>query len=90
MNDPTKRIPISECIVGATLFGKIDAFRAVGGFKPMYGGDNDLHRRLLEGGFQVEKLDSPTYRYHRDVPDSMCDAVFVNRDHVESSMEIGL
>lgn len=75
MEDPTRLIPISQCIVGATLFGKTEVFRTVGGFRSVYGTDADLFQRLRARRFQIGEVTTPTYLYHRDVPDSMCDAV---------------
>ncbi len=90
MNDPSKLIPISECIVGGTLFGKVETFRSVGGFRPIYGMDNDLFHRVEAHGCLIEQVTAPTYVYHRDVEDSMCNSRFVDRENVEAEIEIGI
>ena len=76
--------------MGATFFCKPDTLRAVGGFRPIYGMDNDLFRRVQARGFLIDEIAAPTYLYHRDSPDSMCDAAHVSREEIEAQMEIGI
>ncbi|MBN1478227.1 glycosyltransferase family 2 protein [Candidatus Sumerlaeota bacterium] len=90
MNDRTRMIPISQCQVGGTFFARTDALRAVGGFRDIYGMDQDLHQRFLAHGFMTETISNPTYLYHRDSEDSMCNQAKLSRAEVESEMEIGI
>jgi glycosyltransferase involved in cell wall biosynthesis len=85
MRDPTKLIPLSECVVGGTFFGKAETFRSVGGFRPIFGTDNDLFQRIRARGFLIDEIRAPSYLYHRDTPDSMCDHARVNPVSVEAA-----
>jgi glycosyltransferase involved in cell wall biosynthesis len=70
--DPLKIIHISDCCVGATFFGKREAFLASGGFKMMeYSAESELLPRL-ESRFVIKKVDYPTYRYYTGLEDSIC------------------
>ena len=74
LHDPTRQIPIAECFVGGTFFMRAEVARRLGGFRlPDYGNDYDFVQRA-QPLFAIETVDFPTYIYHRDSPDSMCDA----------------
>lgn len=70
-NDLSKKIHLSECILGGTLFGKRNVFEKVGGFNDLaYSGESDLYERC-EKMFTIHKVDMPTYIYYRDGSDSI-------------------
>jgi glycosyltransferase involved in cell wall biosynthesis len=72
LHDPTKSIALSECFIGGTFVVKKDSILAIGGFhRPDYGNDYDLAQRALKT-LNVRHTTSPTYIYHRETPDSMC------------------
>lgn len=74
--DPTKIIPISECIVGGTFFIRRDLFKRIGGFANIpYADDNEFFGRALELGALIRKVETATYRYYRTEPDSICTVV---------------
>ncbi len=65
-------IHLSECCIGATLFGKSAAFRSSGGFKPLpYSAESEFLPRIT-AQFHVEKVNFPTYIYYTGLPDSIC------------------
>ncbi len=69
---PGRMIAIADCYVGGTFFMRRHVPAALGGFrKPDFGDDYDFMTRAL-GRFRVERVDWPTYVYHRETPDSMC------------------
>lgn len=71
-HDPSRRIPLSECYVGGTFVMRRSVFETLGGFRPpAYGDDYDFMCRALEA-FRVAKVDVPSYVYHRDTPDGLC------------------
>jgi glycosyltransferase involved in cell wall biosynthesis len=71
-NNPGQLIAIADCFVGGTFFARRRAFHVVGGFrKPDFGNDYDFMKRALPL-IRVEKTSYPTYVYHRETPDSMC------------------
>ena len=71
-NNPGKLIAIADCIVGGTFFARRRVFQLVGGFrKPDFGNDYDFMQRAMPL-VRVEKVSFPTYVYHREAPDSMC------------------
>src|SRR2546421_4585920 len=64
--DPTRLIPITDCIIGATFFIRRDLFRRLGGFADIqYGDDNDFFLRAQEAGALIKKVEEKTYRYYR-------------------------
>jgi len=66
-----KLIHINECVIGATFFGKREVFLNLKGFKDKYSADSDFYKRAIQAGYKVENLDSPTYIYYRNLPDSV-------------------
>lgn len=81
-DDPSRLIPISECITGATFFIRRDLFKRLGGFTDIpYSDDNDFFRRAQEHGAFIEKVEFSTYRYYRTEPDSLC--AIVEREGIE-------
>lgn len=74
-NDHRNLIPLYECIIGGTIFGKRKVFETLGGFVDIkYGEDSDFIERAVKI-FNVKKVDYPTYIYHRDTPDSITNKI---------------
>ena len=74
-NDLSRQIHLSDCIIGGTFFGKRKVFFDLEGFKNInYSEDSDFYERAVLK-FKVQKVGFPTYIYHRDSPDSICDRV---------------
>lgn len=74
-NDLTKKIHLSECVLGGTLFGKREAFLKIDGFNNLeYSGESDLVERA-EKFYTIAKVDFPTYIYYRDTRDSICNNI---------------
>jgi glycosyltransferase involved in cell wall biosynthesis len=74
-DDLNKYIPLSDCAIGATFFGKSEVFESLGGFNELqYGEDSEFLERA-EKIFKVEKAHYPTYVYHRDTPDSITNRI---------------
>lgn len=72
VHDPSRRIHLSECAIGGTFVIRKDAYIALGGFRhPDFGCDYELFQRAKKI-LSMEKVEFPTYVYHRDVQDSMC------------------
>ena len=73
LHDPTRDMPLSECFIGGTFVMRRSWAIELGGFeRPDYGNDYAFAQKALESGAVVRKTDAPTYIYHRDAPDSMC------------------
>jgi glycosyltransferase involved in cell wall biosynthesis len=71
-HDPSKQIPISECVVGGTFFIRRDLAERLQGFRDVvYGDDADFFSRAEKSGAIIHKIDVPTYRYNRLEPDSL-------------------
>ena len=69
--NPNKFIHLSECTIGATLFGKTEVFKKLNGFKNIsYSEDSDFLERA-EKLFNVRKVEFETYIYHRELKDSI-------------------
>ena len=73
--NPEKIIPLSDCVIGATFFGKRKVFDSLDGFDEIaYGEDSKFLEKALKV-FKVKKIDYPTYIYHRDTPDSITNKI---------------
>ena len=78
MTDTRKKIHLSKCHIGGTFFFRKTVLRKVKGFKPIpFGEDFDFYRRV-ERSFNVAKVSFPTYLYHLDSADRLCD-IFTER-----------
>ena len=72
-NDLSKRISLSDCVVGGTFFIRRDLWTRLGGFADVvYSDDSDFFERAKEAGAFIKKVEFPTYRYYRTEPDSLC------------------
>ena len=77
-HDPSKMIPISECVVGGTFFIRRDLAERLQGFRAIeYGDDAEFFDRAQSQGAIIHKIDVPTYRYNRMEPDSLTNRVAV-------------
>lgn len=78
--DLNKKIHLNTCPLGSTFFAKKNVFEALNGFKNMpYSEDSDFFERVKQQ-FVIEKIDAPTYIYHRDTPDSICNTIAITPD----------
>lgn len=69
---PGQLIHLSQCTIGATLFGYKRVFLAAGGFKLLpYSAESELMERLQKV-HRIERVDFPTYLYYTGLPDSIC------------------
>lgn len=74
-NDLTRKIHLSDCIIGGTFFGKKNVFLEMDGFKNIsYSEDSDFFERASLK-FKFVKISSPTYIYYRNLPDSICNNI---------------
>lgn len=70
---PDKLIAIVDCVVGGTFVIRRESLRAEDRFSDVYSDDSAFLERFAAAGKMVKEISSPTYLYHRDSPDSMCD-----------------
>ncbi len=83
--NPDERIHISECCVGATLFGRRALFVRLGGFKIVeYSAESEFLERAGKIGV-VKKVDFPTYKYNLFYDDRICKVI--SRAHDEGLSE---
>ena len=81
-HDPSRQIPISDCVVGGTFVIRRDLAERLHGFRDvLYGDDNDFFERAQAAGAIIHKIDDPTYRYNRLEEDSLC--AIVEREGVD-------
>lgn len=84
--DPTRKIHLSECVIGGTFVIRRELVQKLGGFPIVdYGDDNAFFALAEKNGAVIRKIDAPTYIYHREEPDSMC--AIVERDGIEALRE---
>ncbi|MBN1928798.1 MAG: glycosyltransferase family 2 protein [Chlorobiaceae bacterium] len=70
-NDPERWIHVSECIAGATMFGRRELFLELGGFRALdYAEDTDLWERAAQQ-HRVLKIEQPESYLYRRSPDSI-------------------
>ncbi len=74
--DLSKKINLSECVIGPTFFGKREVFFQVNGFNKdvFYSEDSEFWERA-ELVFNVQHVDMPGYIYYRDTPGSICNSI---------------
>ena len=65
-----KLIHLKDCVLGATIFGKRDAFKKLNGFRNIFSYDSDFIKRA-EKLLKVRRLEFLTYFYYRDTSDSV-------------------
>lgn len=70
---PEKMIAIADCTVGGTFVIRRAALWATDRFRDVYSDDSSFLEKFIASGRSAKKIGSPTYIYHRDSPDSMCD-----------------
>ncbi len=71
-HDPSKQIPISECVIGGTFFIRSDLAERLQGFHDVvYGDDADFFARVEKSGAVIDKINVPTYCYNRMESDSL-------------------
>lgn len=76
IQDPKRLIHLSECIIGGTFVVKSSVFHSLGGFPDVsYGDDTGFYEKALESGMNIAKTDHPSYIYHRDMSDSLCNSM---------------
>lgn len=74
-DDPNRMIPIEDCKVGGTFVLKRKTLHISDPFKGVYSDDSAFWENYLASGKKIEKIDSPTYVYHRDSADSICETM---------------
>ncbi|MFA7626977.1 MAG: glycosyltransferase family 2 protein [Candidatus Kapaibacterium sp.] len=73
INNPSKKIHLNKCVIGGSFFICKDAALKFGGFDDVeYGDDNVFYNKAVKHGLVVGKTEYPTYIYHRDSEDSLC------------------
>lgn len=75
-NNPENLVEISQCVVGGTFFIHKDLFHKLGGFPNVgYGDDFEFFKKVLESKVKIHKIEEPTYVYHRETTDSICNRI---------------
>ena len=69
-NDQTKLIHLDKVILFGTLFGRKKVFSSID-FKTGFSADSAFYEQASKL-FRVKKIDSRTYIYHRNIPNSIC------------------
>lgn len=73
MTDTKKKIHLSKCHIGGTFFFRKKILKKVKGFHPIpFGEDFDFYRRAADS-YEVKKVRFPTYLYHLDSENRLCD-----------------
>src|SRR5690349_9794749 len=80
-SDPSVKVDIADCVVGGTFFIRRDLWSRLGGFKDVYGDDNEFYLNAADHGATIAKVEDATYRYYRTESDSLCS--IVSRDGIE-------
>lgn len=71
---PGKKIHLSKCYASGTFFARTSTFRAMRGFRNLpFAEDFDFIQRMKKHGFTILRVHQPTYRYHVDTENRLCD-----------------
>jgi len=71
--NPGKKIHLSKCHIGGTFFFRRAILKKVNGFNSIpFGEDFDFYTRV-ERYFSIRKVKFPTYLYHLDSENRLCD-----------------
>lgn len=71
---PGKKIHLNNCYASGTFFARASTFRTLRGFRNIpFAEDFDFIQRLKKRGFTLAKVHQPTYRYHLDAENRLCD-----------------
>ncbi len=73
--NPRRWIPIRACVVGGTFVIRRALLLQLGYPRRRFADDAALYDRVLRSGARIAWIDSPTYRYYRTTPDSVCTQV---------------
>jgi glycosyltransferase involved in cell wall biosynthesis len=69
-----KKIHLSKCYASGTFFARTSAFKKLKGFRNLpFAEDLDFIRRAHKKGLKIAKVKEPTYRYHVDADNRLCD-----------------
>ena len=76
IHDLSKKIHLSECLIGSTFFGKTELFLALGGFdKKIHYGEESSFWHNAEKAYHVARVNFPGYVYYRNTPESICNSI---------------
>jgi len=73
LTKPGKKIHLSKCHIGGSFFFRRTVLKKVAGFRSIpFGEDFDFYSRV-ERYFSIRKVTFPTYLYHLDSENRLCD-----------------
>lgn len=70
--DPTRMIPIADCVVGGTFVVRRDLFSRFPWPRIPYSDDGEFYAVITACHAVIATIDTPTYVYHRGEEDSLC------------------
>lgn len=83
--DNTKKIHLSECVIGGTFFIERNTLIQLKGFrKIVIGTDADLFERAVLAGISMKETGLPTYIYHHENEDSITNMIMVTNNELAS------
>ncbi len=73
VDNPGAMIHLDECAIGGTFVFRRELAVELGGFSDKrFGDDADFFAKVDRQGYSIGKTEKPTYIYHRDTEDSIC------------------
>jgi glycosyltransferase involved in cell wall biosynthesis len=76
MRNTSKMIHLSKCVASGTFFCKREKALQIGGFDDIeYGDDTVFFDKCLNSNLVIYKTDIKTYKYYRNIDDSICNRV---------------
>jgi len=71
---PGKKIHLSKCYASGTFFVRTSVFKKLNGFRNLpFAEDFEFIQRMQKRGLKIAKMKEPTYRYHVDADNRLCD-----------------
>jgi len=69
-----EKIHLSQCYASGTFFARTSLFKKLKGFRNLpFAEDLDFVQRAQKQGLKIAKVKEPTYRYHVDADNRLCD-----------------
>lgn len=85
-NNTDELIHLDKCIIGGTFFIKRSILNEINGFDIVdFAEDSVFFEKVLKKGYKVLKVNYPTYIYHREYDDSICNILKNGKELYEES-----
>ncbi|MBM2815258.1 MAG: glycosyltransferase family 2 protein [Ignavibacteria bacterium] len=79
IRNPKRTIHLDNCVIGGTFFIRRSVLYKIGGFPEVKFGDDAIFFKMAKKKkLHIAQIDVPTYIYHRDSEDSICNKIVLD------------